>query len=78
MTTGTDIGELSRDSKAFTPGFRFPLLAGLLEMPIPQSTGHEGKSILEIRPPISIDLGHRSKAFDPSNGVFDDDANPSA
>ena len=70
--------ELSRDSGEFTFRSRFPFLPGLLEMPIPQSTGHEGESILEIGAPIPIDLRHGSKTFDAPNGVFDDDANPRA
>ena len=59
----------------FRSGFRF--LPGLLQMPIPQSGGYDRESILEIGPPVSIDLSDGSIPFDASNGVFDDDANVS-
>jgi len=69
--------ELSRYSSADTPTQRIRFLVGLLEVPIPQTTGYEGESILEMGPSISISLCDGPKAFNPANGVFDDDANPS-
>ncbi len=69
--------ELSRYSIEATRIQRFRFLVGLLEVPIPQTTGYEGEPILEVGSSISIGLGDGSKAFDPANGVFDDDANPS-
>ena len=56
---------------------RLHILVGLLEVPIPQTTGYEGKSILEICASISIGLCDGPKAFDAANGVFDDDTNSS-
>jgi hypothetical protein len=69
--------EMSRYSSVDTPTQRLHFLVGLLEVPIPQTTGYEGKSTLELGPSVSIGLCDSSKAFDSTNGVFDDDANPS-
>ena len=68
---------MSRYSSVVTRTQRVRLLVVLLEVPIPQTTGYEGESILELGPSISIGLCDGSKAFNPANGVFDDDANPS-
>ena len=69
--------EMSRYSSVDTATQRIHFLVGLLEVPIPQTTGYEGKSTLELGPSVSIGLCDSSKAFDSTNGVFDDDANPS-
>ena len=69
--------EMSRYSSADIQTRRIRFLVGLLEVPIPQTTGYEGELILEMGASVSIGLCDGPKAFDPANGVFDDDANPS-
>ena len=69
--------EMSRYSSADVQTRRIRFLVGLLEVPIPQTTGYEGELILEMGASVSIGLCDGPKAFDPANGVFDDDANPS-
>ena len=73
----TKVIELSRYSSADTQTRRIRFLVGLLEVPIPQTTGYEGELILEMGASVSIGLCDGPKAFDPANGVFDDDAHPS-
>ena len=68
---------MSRYSSADVQTRRIRFLVGLLEVPIPQTTGYEGELILEMGASVSIGLCNGPKAFDPANGVFDDDANPS-
>ena len=69
--------EMSRYSSADIQTRRIRFLVGLLEVPIPQTTGYEGELILEMGASVSIGLCDGPKAFDPANGVFDDDAHPS-
>jgi hypothetical protein len=71
------IAEMSRYSSMDTRTQRVRLLVVLLEVPIPQTTGYESESILKLGPSIPIGLCDGPKAFNPANGVFYDDANPS-
>ena len=68
---------MSRYSKVVTLSLRVLRLPSLLQMPIPQTAGHDRESIFKIGAPISIDLSDGSIPFDAADGVFDDDADVS-